>query len=204
MSPAETPEEIRAEERRLVAQSLQGDRGAYGKLVERYQAAAKAFAFGVVGDFHMAEDVAQEAFIRAFEALGTLENRERFGAWLRSIVRHTATDLLRRNHWTLSIEEMAEGGFDIADTTESPPSTVADEELRDLVLKALASLRSDYREIIVLRHIEQRSYREIADLLDMTTSAVGEKLSRVRELLRRKLRALVRPARPQMKENGKE
>ena len=203
MTPTRTPEEVLAEERSLIARSLQGDREAYGRLVECYQAAAKAFAFGVVGDFHLAEDVAQEAFIRAFEALGTLENVERFGAWLRSIVRHTATDLLRRNHWALSIEEMAEEGFDIEDATEAPARSAAEDELHDMVVSALSSLRSDYREIIVLRHIEQRSYREIADLLDMSTSAVGEKLSRVRELLRRRLRSVLR-AMPDLKGHGKE
>lgn len=180
----------------LVRRSMRGDREAYGILVERYQAAAAAFAYGTSGDFHLAEDIAQEAFVRAFEALGKLEKPERFGAWLRSIVRHTAADLLRRDHASASIEEMAESGYDLADAAPTPADAVAAGELRNLILEALATLRSDYREIIVLRHIEQRTYREIAVLLDMTTSAVGEKLSRVREILRSRIRSIASGARP--------
>ena len=172
----------------LVRRALRGDRDAYGALVERYQGAAVAFAFAVVRDFHLAEDVAQEAFVRAYEALHTLRKPAHFGGWLRSIVRRTATDFLRRHHWTASVEELRESGFDPADSSSDPASAVALSELHRIVLAVLAEMREDYREIIVLRHIEQRSYKEIADLLGMSVGAVGEKLSRVREILRRKLR----------------
>ncbi|MBN1809832.1 MAG: sigma-70 family RNA polymerase sigma factor [Planctomycetes bacterium] len=175
------------EDARLVQRVLGGDHSAYGQLVEKYQRVAVGFAYGVLGDPASAEDAAQEGFIRAFQALGRLDKPERFLSWLRTIIRNSATDFLRRRQRTISLDEMAESGYDPASVdTEKPVDELAEEERLRLMQKILNGLRADYREIVVLRYGEDMSYKEIAAALDMKVSAVGEKLSRVRGILKEK------------------
>jgi RNA polymerase sigma factor (sigma-70 family) len=173
----------------LVKRALAGDHEAYGTLVEKHQRAAVAFAYGMTGDVTLAEDAAQEGFIRAFQALSRLEEPSRFLPWLRTIVRNAATDLLRRRQRTVSLDELADSGFDPGvDGSIAPPDELAEEERLKAMQKIINGLRPDYREIVVLRYGEDMSYKEIADVLEMKVSAVGEKLSRVRNMLREKAR----------------
>ena len=173
----------------LVRRALAGDHSAYGNLVDKHQRTAIGFAYGVTGEMSTAEDAAQEGFIRAFQALDKLDNQARFLPWLRTIIKNAATDLLRRKQRMVSLDELSEAGFDPGDTTvEEPVEELGEEERLAVMHKIINSLRPDYREIVVLRYAQDMSYKDIADALDMKVSAVGEKLSRVRSLLREKAR----------------
>jgi RNA polymerase sigma-70 factor (ECF subfamily) len=181
----------------LVGKSLQGDPAAYGELIERYQNAGKARAFSIVGNYQAAEDITQEAFLKAFSALAELEEPQKFGGWLLTIIQHTALDHRRAQHENMSLETMREQGFEAPRPTRGrllEKMLTREEELR--VLEALGKLREDYREIIVLKHVEELSYKDIADRLGMSVSAVGEKLSRVRSLLKRRLNKMPVPREP--------
>jgi len=187
---AQTPEISPSEDDAVfVRRALAGDQAAYEMLVEKYQRAAVGFAYGVTGERSAAEDAAQEGFVRAFQALGQLDKPGRFLSWLRTIVRNSAMDIMRRRQRTVSLDELAETGFDPESLrTGTPGDALAEEERVGAMLKILDGLRPDYREIVMLRYGEEMSYRAIAELLDMKVSAVGEKLSRVRNLLREKAR----------------
>jgi len=179
---------LRYTDAQLVALVRSGHSAAYDELVERYQNAARARALAVVGDYQAAEDIAQEAFIKGYGALTTLTEAQKFGGWLLTIVQHTALDHLRARHENMSLETMREQGFEAPRPTRGlllEKMQDREDELR--VLEALGELREDYREIIVLKHVEKLSYRDIAERLGMSVSAVGEKLSRVRGLLKRRL-----------------
>jgi RNA polymerase sigma-70 factor (ECF subfamily) len=179
---------LRYTDAQLVALVRSGHSAAYDELVERYQNAARARALAVIGDYQAAEDIAQEAFIKAYSALSTLTEAQKFGGWLLTIVQHTALDHLRARHENMSLETMREQGFEAPRPTRGlliEKMQDREEELR--VLEALGDLREDYREIIVLKHVEKLSYKDIAERLGMSVSAVGEKLSRVRGLLKRRL-----------------
>jgi RNA polymerase sigma-70 factor (ECF subfamily) len=165
-----------------------GHPDAYDELVARYQNTVRSRAFSVLTDYQAAEDVAQESFIKAYSALGTLAEPDRFGGWLLTIVQHTALDLLRSRKDNPSLENMREQGFEAPRPTRGLQlEKIADREEEARVLEALADLRDDYREIIVLKHVEKLSYKTIADRLGMTVSSVGEKLSRVRGLLKQRI-----------------
>ncbi|MBI3832457.1 MAG: RNA polymerase sigma factor [Planctomycetes bacterium] len=179
---------IRYPDAQLVVLTAKGDTDAYNELVERFQNAARNRALSVVSDFQAAEDIAQDAFIKAYNALKDLEDPNKFAGWFLTIVHHTALDYVRARREGMSLETMKEQGFEAPRETRGEQIEKLEEREEDLrVLDALQDLRDDYREIIILKHVEELSYKEIADRLGMSVSAVGEKLSRVRALLKRRL-----------------
>ncbi|GMV79406.1 MAG: RNA polymerase sigma factor SigE [Planctomycetota bacterium] len=179
---------LRSNDGELVVKCLEGDLDAFNELVERYQNAARNRAVAIVRDFQAAEDITQEAFVKAYDSIPQIDNPDRFGAWLMTIVQRTALDHLRGKKETMSLESMKEQGFEAQRQTRGLQIEKLEDREDDVqVLEALRDLRDDYREIIELKHIEGLSYKEIADRLGMTVSAVGEKLSRVRKMLERKL-----------------
>jgi RNA polymerase sigma-70 factor, ECF subfamily len=174
----------------LVLQSIKEDTEAYNELVSRYQQEVRNLARSIVRDYQAAEDLSQDAFIKAYHSLADLKEPHKFGSWICTILRHTALDYLRSHRNIKSLESLQEEGFEPErveerDGTGSAVLEVHEEEMR--TMEALRKLREDYREIIVLKHVEKLSYKEIAKRLNMSVSAVGEKLSRVRALLKRKL-----------------
>ena len=172
----------------LVRSAQRGDREAYSLLVDRYRSVVMAAIYASVRRLEVSEDLAQECFIKAFAALDELREPERFGAWLRTIAGHTAADWLRARRSEVNIDKLTEAGAEPSAPHAPPGSHLEDAEEENAVLAALAGLREDYREIIILKHVENYSYREIAEMLGMSVTAVGEKLSRVRVLLRKKLK----------------
>ena len=180
---------IRLTDGQLVASSRNGDSTAYGELVNRHQAAVNNLARTMIRDFQYAEDLAQETFLKAYSFLGDLQEPEKFGGWILTILRHTALDFLRARKDSVSLETLQQDGFEPQDSVQDDAQSAVveshEEEMR--VLEALQGLRADYREIIVLKHVERLSYKEIAERTKMTVSGVGEKLSRVRALLKQRL-----------------
>jgi len=177
---------IRYPEAQLVALTVKGDFDAYNELVERFQNAVRNRALSVVSDYQAAEDIAQDALIKAFNQLHTLEDPNRFAGWLMTIVQHTALDYVRARREGVSLETMKDQGYEAPRDTRGLQIEKIEAQEDDLrVLDALKGLRADYREIIELKHIEGLSYKEISDKLGMSVSAVGEKLSRVRGILKR-------------------
>ena len=172
----------------IVRAAQKGDREAYSCLVDRYRSVVMAAIYASVRRLEVSEDLAQECFIKAFAALDELREPERFGAWLRTIAGHTAADWLRARHSEVNIDKLTEAGAEPSAPHEPPGLRLEDAEEENAVLTALADLREDYREIIILKHVENYSYRQIADMLGMSVTAVGEKLSRVRGLLKKKLK----------------
>ncbi|MCZ7645590.1 MAG: RNA polymerase sigma factor [Planctomycetota bacterium] len=179
---------LRQSDGELVVKCLENEIAAFTELAERYQNAARNKALAIVRDYQAAEDIAQEAFLKAYDALGELEKPDKFGPWLMTIVQHTALDHLRGKKEVMSLESMKDQGYEAPRETRGLQIDKLEDREEDLqVLEALRDLRDDYREIIELKHIEGLSYKEIAERLDMSVSAVGEKLSRVRKMLERKL-----------------
>lgn len=180
----------------LVKAARRGDREAYGRLVERYRSVVMASIYASVRRREVAEDLAQECFIKAYAALGELREPARFAGWLRTIAAHTAADWLRARRSEVNLDKLTERGAEPSAPPVRPGEGMEDAEEEDVILSALAELREDYREIVVLKHLENYSYREIAEMLGMSVTAVGEKLSRVRALLKKKLQGRL-PGLPQ-------
>jgi RNA polymerase sigma-70 factor, ECF subfamily len=171
----------------LVRRCIDGDAFAFEQLVREHMNTVLGLAYNYVGNFSTAEDIAQETFVQAFQSLSNLRDVERFKIWLLKIARNKCIDAIRRNpHW-VSLDQ----NKDLQKELSQKPATAEDYvgagfSEQDLIA-AMKSLREDYREIFVMKHVDNLSYKEISLVLGMTVSAVGEKLYRVRTMIREKL-----------------
>ena len=173
----------------LVRRALANDSAAFEPLVRRYSDTIVRFSYHMVADFQAAEDIAQETFLKAFSHIGRLEDAAKFATWLYSIARHLCLDWIRARRSTVSMDALESDGVEIpGGPGDGPERSVETGEIHGQVLAELQRLRPDYREILLMKHVYELSYREIGEVAGLSVSAVGEKLSRVRELLRKRLR----------------
>jgi len=160
---------------------LAGDRDAFGILIERYSDPLYRHAYGMTGSADVAEDILQVSFIKAFHHLG--EVRGRFDAWVFRIVANGCKDWLkniRRTHLSYEEDDQPSG-------YETPDEELDRGEIRRDLDRALAALPSSLREAFVMKHVEGRSYEEMADLLDTTVGALKMRVHRAREALQKLL-----------------
>lgn len=169
----------------LVGKSLAGDRSAFGELAERYQRQVAALCFAMIRDREKARDLAQEAFLEAYDALRSLREPGRFGAWLAGIARRRCIYAIRRER--RAARALAAKAEQPQRQPLGPDGELArsDEEAR--LLAALGALGRRYREVLVLRHFEDKSYAEIAELLELSVATVEKRLTRARAKLREAL-----------------
>ena len=161
------------DEMALVSRALEGDDSAFAELVRLGAPAALGAARRITGDRMLAEDAAQEAFLRAFRALKNYRHESSFAAWVRRIAVRTAIDLVRRRRPEESL-------------AVDPPSGPSEEkryEDVDLLRQALAALTPVDREILLAREVEGESDKEIARRLEMTVTGVRVRMHRARKKL---------------------
>ncbi|MHC4392736.1 MAG: RNA polymerase sigma factor [Planctomycetota bacterium] len=179
-------------EAELVRKARAGDRAAFEVLVRRYLRLAGAAAYKVVGDYEQAADVVQDAFMKVHKSLHTLRDDRRFKSWLYGVVRTTAIDALRRRKRrggrSVDVDTVSEE----LSVRPDPSAGLVDQERRVKVRAAVNELSEGYREIVVLKYLEDRSYQEIAEILDTTVEAVESKLHRARVKLKSKLASFAR------------
>lgn len=161
---------------------------AFERLVKDHQHMVYCVALSYCKDPSSAEDVAQEAFLKAYRSVDGLRESSRLKTWLFSIARFTAIDWIRRRgqeRWHALSEKAAK---------ELPerPAADAKEDRTVRVMDVIRGLKDDHRELMLLRYVRGLSYAQIARETGLTPSAVGEKLSRIRDLVREKIRAEVK------------
>lgn len=168
----------------LIQRCLDGDADSYAALVDRYKSMAYTTAYRMVGDAASADDIAQESFIAAYKALAKFRRDSRFSTWLYSIVMNKSRDFLRAERETVGLDE-------ISDVRQSPlPSperTARHHQERDALQQALDQLPRDYREVLILKHIEELEYQEISRILAVGVPALKVRAHRGREMLKRLL-----------------
>lgn len=170
-------------EGQLVARSQEGDKEAFGELVRRYQRLTVSIAYRMSGDASLAEDAAQDAFLRAWRQLSRFQYRGRgsFRAWLCRIVTNITTDRLRRTRPAMSLESLSLPG----DT--GPDETYLRNEEARMVREAVLRLPEASRAALILREYEGLSYRQIAEALDIPIGTVMSRLNYARRKLREEL-----------------
>lgn len=177
----------------LVEAILGGDRERFGDLVGRYQSRLIRFLARLLGDDDEAQDVAQEVFIKVYQALDRYDSRYRFSTWLFRVAQNAAIDRLRRRRVRGVSLRIADGGGDEERTWELPAdgpdpySQVRSDERGRAVRVAVAALPWEYRELILLRHYAELAYAEIAALKELPLGTVKNKLFRARRMLEEKL-----------------
>ena len=176
-----------ASDAELARSALSGDRAAFGQLVERHARQVVALAYAMVGDREKARDLAQESFLAAYQAMGSLREPGRFGAWLAGIARRQCIYAIRRERRAARALQVRADAPVVVLPGPDGDAARSDEEGR--LLSALNRLGRRYREVLVLRHLEGRSYAEIAEALGLGSAAVEKRLTRARSMLRKALEA---------------
>lgn len=176
----------------LVQDVLAGDPDAFGDLVERYQGRLVNYLYRMVRNTDEAHDVAQEVFIKVYQALDRFDPRYRFSTWLFRVGQNAAIDLIRKRRLKLVSLHRHDDGEDGHDWELPSPDRGPYREARNVergeaIHRAVDGLPEEYRELISLRHFGELSYDEIARLKEMPLGTVKNKLFRGRQMLKEQL-----------------
>lgn len=178
-----------AEERRLIDRSVAGDQEAFRQLVLRYHRLVINVGFKALGELALAEDVAQEVFLKVYKALPGYRHDKPFKHWLHRVAANAATDELRRRRPVVSIDGLEQPP---ASTAADPLDIVARHDLQRAVRHEIANLPPHYRDTIALQAFSELSYDEIAQTLDIPLGTVMSRLNGAKRLLRERLSGLLR------------
>jgi RNA polymerase sigma-70 factor, ECF subfamily len=194
---ADTPELARLSDQEVVLMARAGREAAYRELIRRYERPIFALLFRMVRDRELAEDLSQETFVKALNAIESYRPEFKFSSWIFKIANNAAIDHLRRRELdTLSLdgsphaetpEAMQATALQIGTRQESPLDAVEARELGTAIEAAIGRLRPEYRSCILLRHVEGRAYEEIAEMLDLPLGTVKTYIHRAWNELRQAL-----------------
>jgi RNA polymerase sigma-70 factor (ECF subfamily) len=182
------------EDTQLVERALAGSQEAYREIVERYQRPIYSLVVRMVRDPSTAEDLAQDVFCKAFRALSSFDRTRKFSSWLFKIAHNSAIDQLRKKRVaTVSLESEDPETDDplrrVADpNAEDPEEYSRRQELGVAIEASLGGLREEYREILVLRFEQEKSYEEISEITGLALGTVKTHLHRARRALAKDLK----------------
>jgi RNA polymerase sigma factor (sigma-70 family) len=173
--------------RPAVAGAQQGSLAAFDQLVRRFQHMAVGYAYSILGDFHLAEDAAQEAFVQAYQDLRMLRVPEAFPAWLRRIVAKQCDRAVRRRRLVTVPLEASAG---LPDPSQGPLESVQQQETRQEVLAAIGALPEHERVTTTLFYIDGYSLAEVGEFLEVPVGTVKRRLHSARNRLRERILAM--------------
>ena len=180
-------------EHQLISRALEGDRSAFAELVLRNQDRLFASMMQVTGSPEESEEVVQDAFIRAFVKLDTFQQNSQFFTWLYRIAFNSALTRRRRKKARISLDHARENnGLEISDVSESVDEPMLRDERVRMVRQAMTQLTDEHRDILTLREMEENSYEEIAQILEISIGTVRSRLSRARKQLKLTLESMQR------------
>jgi RNA polymerase sigma factor (sigma-70 family) len=178
----------------LIKQALEGKQQAFKLLMERHKHAVRYVILKLVHNYEESLDLVQETFVKAFSSLANYKSKFRFTTWLYRIAANCSIDYLRRKKIeALSLDQPLEtdkGRLEIVipDRTYDPEKDLSIKQSELSIEEAIASLPKKYREVILLRHKEDKSYEEIAVILRLSVGTVKARIFRARVLLKKKLK----------------
>jgi RNA polymerase sigma-70 factor, ECF subfamily len=177
----------------LVALILSGQQGRFSQLVERYQGRLVNFLYRMLRDLDEAHDLAQEVFLRVYNALDRFDPKYRFSTWLFRVAQNLAIDEIRKRRIQVVSLQRPEGEageayeWDPPSDSPGPYRNLRNRERGEAIQEVIAALPWEYRELVLLRHYAELSYDEIATLKEMPLGTVKNKLFRGRQMLKEKL-----------------
>ncbi|MBN1902497.1 sigma-70 family RNA polymerase sigma factor [Candidatus Sumerlaeota bacterium] len=164
----------------IIKSVLGGDRELFARLVERHQKMVYAITWSNLGDADLAEDAAQESFIKAFRYLGTLRQPEKFGRWLARIARNISISIKRKNHRHLQMIKR----WELEKSMSTSPARESEPSLEESLRLTLTQIPERHREALTLFYMEEKSIREASEILNITEDAMKTRLHRARKALR--------------------
>ena len=202
--PPSLPRDDATSDETLVGRVKAGDRRAFDVLVVRYQDRIVNLCFRKLGDREEASDAAQEAFLKAYKAIGSFEEKSKFFTWLFRIAVNCAFTRRRRRGrereaMPVSLDQAGAGGhggddddggrMEAPDERDEPAARALRAEQAQRVEEAIAALDEDHHRIVLMRDVEGLAYEEIAEVLEIPIGSVKSRLHRARLVLREKLKA---------------
>lgn len=193
-SPRENASESSLEDDVLVKKAIGGSESAYKKLVDKYERALFFHILKMIKDREQVEDLVQETFVKAFDNLNTYSTNYAFSTWLYRIATNHTIDYLRKKKLkTLSIDKPmktkdGEMEMQLPDESAGTDRNIIRKQRQKIVRNAIENLPEKYRQVIQLRHMEEKSYQEIAEVLDLPLGTVKAHIFRARELLYKALK----------------
>jgi len=198
---AKTPEvpvpSARRTDHDLLEATKNGDESSFAELVGRYQNQITNYIYRLLNDYEEAVDLAQETFVRVYFAAGRYHTNFAFSTYIYRIATNLAISEMRRRkrRKLMSLtglfqneESDSDKEFDLPDEEILPDVALLDKERGEVISRAIASLPEKYRLPLVLREVEEKSYEEVAEILDLSQGTLKSRLSRGRGLLREKLK----------------
>ncbi len=183
-----------AEEARQLAlevrQAQSGDTLAVARLIENNRTWVRGIAYSVLGDAHLAEDAAQEVCVRMVKHLNSLEAPEAFRPWVYRMTRNVALSMAQRRERmpqpvALDTETMREGAR--VSVEEMPGAAIDEDESVGTILEAINRLPDIYREVLILKHVKEQSYADMAETLNVSVKSLEVRLVRARKMLQDRL-----------------
>ena len=173
----------------LIQRVLDGDDTAFSALVRKYQRSVHALAWRKIGDFHIAEDITQDTFLKAYQRLPTLKEPQSFASWLYVITANQCKAWLRKNRkWTRSLEGTSSAQLEKATYSEyviAENKRMTEETQREVVKKLLGKLQESDRTVITLYYLGGMTYEEISEFLGVSEAAIRNRLYRARRRLKK-------------------
>ena len=161
----------------LINEVLDGEKETFAVLVKRYERPVRAVALDVLGDYHSASDISQEAFVKAYEQLAGLRKPEAFGAWLMKIAHRCALDSARKKSREHRLDMKA------AAFIENPDGQLDEEKQR--LLAAVVKLPMSEKQVVMLRYLDDNSVKNVAEIVGRSVGTVTKQLSRAHKRLRK-------------------
>lgn len=188
------PNKSKAEDIKLIDEALSGKQSSYEKLMKKYYQMIFNLIYRMISKKEDVEDLTQEAFIKAFNSLQNFDKQFAFSTWLFKIATNNAIDYLRKKKlYTFSIDKEIQADdsdykFEIPDHENKPDRHILDDQLKSILNEAIDTLPKKYKDVIVLRHKEEKEYEEIAKELKIPLGTVKAHIFRGRELLNKYLK----------------
>ena len=177
-----------------IKQIKNGDQNAFAEIVELYKDKVFQLSYRMLGNRHEAEDIAQEAFLRAYVNIHSYDTNRKFSTWLYRIATNLSIDRIRKKKpdFYLDAEVVGTEGLtmysQVAADVALPEDEVESLELQTMIQTEILKLPDKYRSVIVLKYIEEMSLKEISEILDLPVGTVKTRIHRGREALRNQLR----------------
>lgn len=180
----------------LIEEALKGGQQAFKELMERHQNSVFHIVLRIVRDRELASDLVQDTFMKAFSSLKSYRSEYRFSTWLYKIAANTSIDHLRKKRIkALSLDnpintQDGQVTIEVPDYTHHPEREMVRREQAVTIEDAIMALPEKYRQVIVARHQEDKSYEEIASEIGVPVGTVKARIFRARELLKKRLRGI--------------
>ncbi|MRH43828.1 RNA polymerase sigma factor SigW [Aquibacillus halophilus] len=177
-----------------IKQVKKGDQSAFEDVVAFYQNRVYQICYRIIGNSHEAEDLAQEAFIRAYVNIHSFDTRRKFSTWLYRIATNITIDRIRKKKPDYFLDAQIKGtdGLDMYSQLPAdqplPEDEVESIELQNYIQEEIMKLPAKYRSVIALRFVDELSLNEISEVLDIPVGTVKTRIHRGREALRKRLR----------------